>query len=107
MHNHHLEPSYSGSVMLDIGTDTGILIIHTGIGQYQREIEISVGTDPAATRVHAAVRRRRLPDRSVYAAVYPNLPAGEYTIWRDETIPHGTATVAAGGITEYPWDGTG
>jgi hypothetical protein len=104
MHNHHLEPSYSGSVMLDMGTDTGVLIIHTGIGQYQREIEISVGTGPTVTRTHAAVRRRRLPDRSVYAAVYPNLSAGEYTIWRDRSTPHGAVTITPGEITEYRWD---
>jgi hypothetical protein len=101
-HPHHqLGSSPAGSVMLDIGPDTGVLVIHTTEAEHLLEIEISPGTDPAAPRTHAAVRERILPDRVLHAAVYPGLPAGAYTVWRDATTPHGVATVAPSRVADY------
>ncbi len=100
-HDHQLGSSPAGSVMLDMGPDTGVLIIHTTEREHLLEIEISPGTDPAAPRTHAAVRERILPDRILHAAVYPGLPAGTYTVWRDATTPHGTTTIAPASVAEY------
>lgn len=100
-HDHQLGSSPAGSVMLDIGPDTGVLVIHTTEREHLLEIEISPGTDLAAPRTHAAVRERILPDRILHAAVYPGLPAGTYTVWRDATTPHGTATVAPARVADY------
>ena len=105
MHTHHhdrqLGASPAASVMLDIGPETGVLIIHTTEREHLQEIEISPGTDATARRTHAAVRERILPDRVMHAAVYPGLAAGTYTIWRDATTPHGVATVAPGSVVDY------
>jgi hypothetical protein len=104
VHTHHHQQfgaSPAGSVMLDIGPGSGALVIHTTGREHLREIEISPGTDPAARRTHAAVRERILHDRVLHAAVYPGLPAGTYTVWRDDTTPHGVATVAAGAVADY------
>ncbi len=105
MHTHHqLGSSPAGSVMLDIGPATGVLILHATEAEHLREIEISPGTDPATKRTHAAIRQRILPDRVLYAAVYPGLAAGKYTVWRDATTRHGVAEVVAGGVVDYVFE---
>ncbi len=38
-----------------------------------------------------------------YAAVYPELAAGDYTIWRDATTPAGTVTIDGGSVTSFQW----
>ncbi len=98
---HQLGSSPAASVMLDIGGSTGVLILHATEAEHLQEIEISRGTDPATKRTHAAIRERVLPDRVLYAAVYPGLAAGTYTVWRDATTPHGAADVVAGGVVDY------
>jgi hypothetical protein len=85
-HRHDYGPSYSGTVMLDIGPGVGALVIITGPELLGHEIEISAeprdATRPeGAARTHVAVRERRLGDHVMYCAVYPSLPEGTYLIW--------------------------
>jgi hypothetical protein len=103
MHTHHtLDASESASVVLSIGADVGALILYVSADQHEREIEISrTGTD--GPRTHAAVRERRVPDGSVWCVVYDGLPAGEYTVWRDDTTPADRVQVVGGRITELDW----
>ena len=103
MHHHQLGPSEPGTVLLDIGGRTGALVLRTGPGELLREIEISPVAQPGV-RSHAAVRERWLPGAVCYAAVYPDLPAGRYTVWADPTTPAGDVDVAAGGISECHYD---
>ncbi|MGW3806298.1 phospholipase [Micromonospora sp. NPDC005113] len=100
MHEHAYGPSETGSVVLDLGGETGALIIHTGRDLHGREIEISRAED---RRTHSAVRERRVRDGSFHSAVYPDLPAGIYTVWWDESAPVGTVTVHGGVIAEFVW----
>jgi hypothetical protein len=103
-HHHWMGPSGTGTVVLDIGGDTGALIIHTGPECYGWEIEISpAGAREGSSRQHAAVRERHLPGRVVYSVVYDGLPAGEYDIWRDATTPAGRVTVRGATVTEFHW----
>jgi len=103
MHEQHtLDPSPTGSVVLDIGADVGALVLYVAADQIGREIEISrLGSD--GPRTHAAVRERRLDRGSLHCVVYAGLAAGEYTIWADDTTPGGTATVIGGHVTELDW----
>ncbi|HEY0933907.1 MAG TPA: hypothetical protein VGD91_09205 [Trebonia sp.] len=89
------------AVVLDIGGDVGALVLYTGAEDDAAEIDITPGTDPAATRSHNQVHPRRTPAGTVYSAVYPSLPAGEYTLWRDEHTPEATITIRGGYITEH------
>jgi hypothetical protein len=100
---HNLGPSGTGTVLLDIGGDTGALIIHTGPEWHRWEIEISPVGVPAEARTHAAVRERHLPRGVLHCAVYDGLPAGEYVIWRDATTPAGTVTIGGATVTEFHW----
>lgn len=96
-------PSGSGTVLLDLGADTGALILHTPADLDGLEIEISRSDAPDVARTHSQVRERRSGASVSYAAVYPDLPAGEYTIWRDPTTPAATATITGGRITGCQW----
>ena len=95
-------PSSEGSVVLDIGADTGALVIHTGPEQDGREIEVSPVGEPRQ-RTHAAVRPRHLPDRTVYCVVITPLAAGRYTVWRDRDTVEGVVDIPGGGVGEYHW----
>ena len=44
-----------------------------------------------------------MPGATKYAAVYPGLPAGRYTIWRDEHTPATVATVSGGQVSSSYW----
>ncbi|HTW99368.1 MAG TPA: hypothetical protein VMD59_11355 [Acidimicrobiales bacterium] len=79
MHEHSLPPSGEGSVLLDIGQDVGALVVHVLPDLDGQEIDlIPAGSCTPCT--HSAVRRRDIPGGSVYAAVYPSVPAGDYVL---------------------------
>jgi hypothetical protein len=95
-------PSTSGSVVLDLGPGTGVLVLHTPPELDGAEIEISLAGDTGA-RTHSQVRRRLLPDLVQYAAVYPGLCPGDYVIWRDAATRQMVVTVDGGKVTTARW----
>jgi len=102
MSGHRYGPTGAGTVLLDIGADTGALVLYTPAELLGAEIEISPGT-PGARRTHAAVRARPAPSGTRYAAVYEGLAAGAYTIWRDHDAPAGQVAVTGGEVTTFHW----
>jgi hypothetical protein len=96
-------PSAPGTVVMELGADIGALVLYTPAGLNGREIEISRDGHPGAPRAHSRVRPRHMPGATTYAAVYPGLRAGQYTIWRDERSPAATATIAGGEVTSCHW----
>jgi hypothetical protein len=102
MSQHRYGPTSAGTVMLDLGADTGALVLYTPADLLGAEIEISPDT-PGAPRTHAAVRARPGPGGTRYAVVYDGLAAGDYTLWRDHGTPDGRVTVVGGQVTTYRW----
>lgn len=102
-HHHQYGPSYTGTVVLDIGADVGALVILTGADQLGREIEVSPTNALDPVRTHAAVRERRVGTRVLYGAVYATLPAGNYTVWADADTPVATVQVYGAEIAEFTW----
>ena len=49
------------------------------------------------------VRERGTAAGKSYAAVYPGLAVGAYTVWRDHDTPAGTVTIDGGRVTRYRW----
>jgi hypothetical protein len=105
------------SVVLDIGGDIGALILYTPPELSGAEIEISL--PGACPRTHSIVRERNVGrrragrhaapeagsgDATVYAAVYPGLTAGLYTIWRDAQTPAGKVQVEGGEVANWLWE---
>jgi hypothetical protein len=86
-------------VMLDLGPGVGALVLHTGADLHGKEIEISpAGSDDE--RSHKQVHDRRVGDRSLYAAVFESLPAGEYTLWLDGRPLRREVAVAGAAVTD-------
>ena len=111
MHETPLGPSTSGSVVLELGPGIGALVLHTPPELDGAEIEISLASPPAEPgpdahkRTHSQVRQRLTPGGTKFAAVYPGLTAGDYTIWRDASTPAMTVTVDGGQVTFARWLG--
>ena len=93
-------PENVDNLNLDIGADTGALIIHAAVDRDQAEVEISpVGGEQA--RTHNIVRRREAPSGAVYAAVFPAVAAGDYVVWRDAATAAGTVVVHGGRVASF------
>jgi hypothetical protein len=100
---HEHAPANVENLLLDIGADTGALIIHAAADRDQAEVEIS----PAGSgepRTHNVVRLRQAPGRAVYAAVFPALAAGGYDVWRDQVTKAGTVLVHGGQVASFRLD---
>ena len=95
-------PSGPGTVVLELGPGVGALVLLTPADLDGREIEIS-RDDPGARRTHSRVRPRHVPAGTRYAAVYPDLPAGPYTIWADEEHAAGRVVITGGRVTNWSW----
>jgi hypothetical protein len=98
-------PSGPGTVIMELGADIGALILYTPADLDGEEIEISRNDQPGSRRTHSRVRPRHMPGETRYAAVYPSLPAGRYTIWRAEHSLAAAVTVTGGQVSNYRWPG--
>ena len=98
---HQTGPTGAGSVILDLGDSVGALILDAPAGLHGREIEISPAGDAGARRTHALVRRRETGAGASFAAVYPGLAAGAYTVWRTASAPTGTVVVEGGQVARF------
>jgi hypothetical protein len=96
-------PSGSGTVVLELGPGAGALVLHTPDDMNGAEIEISLSPD-GDHRTHSMVRPRHVAGSTQYAAVYPALPPGDYTIWRDRGTRLATVTVTGGAVATVRWD---
>jgi len=92
-------PSGLGTVMLDIGDGVGALVVHASAALNGIEIEIARRGETRAF-VHTEVRERRLPEATVYAGVFPDLPAGDYTLLDVAAVPDRDLTIRSGRVTE-------
>jgi hypothetical protein len=95
--------SQPGTVVLDIGAGTGALIVYAPAEMAGQEIHVGPRHPAGARRTHAIVRERRMGAGDCQAAVYPGLPAGDYTIWRDPHTVAGEVTIHGGEVTQYQW----
>ena len=97
--------SAAGRVVLDVGPGVGALVLYAPAELEGTEIEISPngrrGESAAAARTHARVRRRQAGGALSYAAVYQELAAGRYVIWRDRDTPACRVVIASGEVTSW------
>jgi hypothetical protein len=97
----HIDRVHPETVVLDIGQDVGALIIYTEAALRGREIEVS--PSGSATRVHVEVLERRINGRTVFAAVFPGLHAGDYDIWQNPLNSNETVTIVGGNVATIDW----
>jgi hypothetical protein len=111
-------PSGPGTVVMELGADIGALILYTPAEMDGKEIEISRdepgeadgGRDggdagSGSRHTHSRVRPRHMPGETRYAAVYPGLPAGRYTVWHNEHSLTVAVTVTGGQVATCRWPG--
>jgi hypothetical protein len=105
VHEHLPGPSGPGSVVLELGPGVGALLLHTPPELDGREIEVSPVGRTAVRRTHSLVRPRTTGRDTRYAAVYPQLATGTYTVWEDAVTPVVTVTIHSGQVTTARWPG--
>jgi hypothetical protein len=93
------EPARNG-LLLDIGGDTGALVIYAGDDRDGSEVEVSPAGD-SRCRQHNVVRARQAGRATQYAAVFPALSAGDYTVWAGPAVPAGNVTVSGGQVAQF------
>jgi hypothetical protein len=96
-------PSGPGTVVLELGADVGALVLYTPAQLDGREIEISPDEAVTSRRTHSMVRPRHMGTGTRYAAVYPDLPAGPYTVWDGEQSAAGRVVITGGRVTNWSW----
>jgi hypothetical protein len=95
-----LGTSGAGTVVLDLGAGIGALVLYTPAAMDGEEIEIS---RPGHPRTHSRVRPRETSAGLRYAAVYPGLPADDYTILDRDDRAVMTAAIVGGSVTSCHW----
>jgi len=95
-------PSGSGTVVLELGPGAGALVLRVPAELNGAEIDISL-TSGSGRRTHSMVRLRHVSGGTQYAAVYPDLPPGDYTIWRDQLTPVATVTISEAAVSTATW----
>lgn len=109
MHQHATEAPYVDGgpldtpefLVLDIGDDVGALIVYADEECLGHEIDLTPVGEPQSHLVHSMVRRRRAVEREFVACVFPEVPAGVYTLWGLDRVPMTKITVVGGHVTEY------
>jgi len=96
-HPGHESPGAREGLILDVGGEFGGLVLFTDAEYEGVEIEVSpVGEDD--TRTHALVLERQAGSGVAHAAVYVELPRGDYTVWHPVGSQWGVATIEGGSI---------
>lgn len=98
----HHGPSHTGSVVLNVGGEIGALVLHTSPDLLGVEVDI-VGLSPGTVSTHALVRPRLLPHATTHAAVYPDLPAGQYRVVGVGSRHHENVEIIGGRVAEMDW----
>jgi hypothetical protein len=96
-------PSDAGSVVLDIGTGAGAVVILTPVDMNGLEIEYRAIGDPWEEK-HMAVRERLGPSTIHYAAIFGPLAPGVYEFrLRGKDQVQQLVTVAEGSVQSASW----
>jgi hypothetical protein len=89
------------ALVLDIGGTVGALILYADVACLGQEIDLTPAGAPRTHHLHTLIRRRRAFDRELIAGVYPEVEAGDYTVWGLDGDPLGVVAVVGGQVTEF------
>jgi len=88
------------ALVLDIGGRVGAVIVYTGPAWEGRELDLTPAGSPRSHQLHNVVRRRTTPaGESLFAAVFPEVQEGTYTLW-GTAGPLGQVVVTGGKVSE-------
>jgi hypothetical protein len=89
-------------VLLDIGEHAGALVLRAPAEREGMEVEIHPVSDPSR-RTHVWVLPREGRDGTVYAAVFPSLPTGDYAVLKVDGSVATTVAIAPNHVTNATW----
>ena len=92
----------SRAVVLDIGEHTGALVLRAPAEREGLEVEIHPASDPSQ-RTHVWVLPRVGREGTVYAAVFPSLPTGDYVVLEPDGSVATTVAIAPNHVTNATW----
>jgi len=95
----YIEKVHIENAVLDIGEDIGALVIYTVQEMIGKEIEVSPKGNQAL-RIHTAVLERKVNGRTLFAALFLELPEGDYITL---TTPSSEITIIGGQVAELHW----
>ena len=88
------------TLVLDIGGDIGALVLITDPAWIGEEVDVTPSGAPRSHHVHTVIRRRRAGTTDIAVGVYPELTAGDYTVWGLDGEPAGGVTITGGRVSE-------
>ena len=88
------------TLVLDIGDGIGALLLVTDPSWIGEEVDVTPAGAPRSHHVHTVIRRRRAGTADIAVGVYPELPAGDYTVWGLDDRPAGDVTIRSGQVSE-------
>jgi hypothetical protein len=95
---HPYRPQHAVRPVRDLSDPTGSLVIYTGQDHHGQDIDVCrVGGVGA---IHSPVGERRMGGRTVFCAMFPGLPVGEYDVLRPDRTVVATVTIARGSLVE-------
>ena len=101
-HSNYADRSHPEFVLLNIGGDTGALVLHTDPDLHGVEIEISPAGDDHS-RSHKQVLERSIRGRAAFTAVYDDLREGMYTLWVDGEPRACDVQITGGAVSQVDW----
>jgi hypothetical protein len=92
----------SRAVLIDVGEQTGALILTAPPEREGLEVEIQCVSEPGSRR-HVWVLPRSGRESTVYAAVFPSLAAGDYAVIEPDGSITAVVPVPANQVTYAAW----
>jgi hypothetical protein len=88
------------ALVLDIGEDVGAAVVYTEASCAGWVLDLTPAGSPRSHDLHNVVRRRTAPTgEAVFAAVFPQVHRGRYSLWGDAAVPLAEITVAGGTVS--------
>jgi len=102
-HAHAVAPvEPSRAVLINVGVDTGALVLHSTAERAGIEVHVHPTSDPSR-RTHVWVLPREGRDGVVYAAVFPSLASGEWAVLNDDDSVAMVVAVPPNKVTQAEW----
>ncbi len=95
----YTERVHTENAVLDIGEDIGALVIYTAHEMLGNEIEVCPKGNHTQ-KIHTAVLERKINRRTLFAALFLELPEGDYITL---TTPSSEITIIGGQVAELDW----
>src|SRR6266487_1823619 len=95
----YTERVHTENAVLDIGEDIGALVIYTGQEMLGNEIEVCPKGNHTQM-IHTAVLERKINGRTLFAALFLELPEGDYITL---TTPSSELKIIGGQVAELNW----